>query len=172
MSRVSSQLIFCGNDNILKNTVIERNAAGKIERLIPLEVQQHETARTIFYNGIISSNPFSISEHLDSETFFNLKKNVNYFTPDEIPAYNPQKKLIIDLKGTDQKHISAFFNQLIAEIPQLSSEQIINAACYYPAFICQSDNVIIENNDPVLVLWLGFDLRSGKMISPVSFTII
>jgi hypothetical protein len=60
MTRVAAHFVYVNPENILKLGVVERNEQGLVTNIFSLSDHRHETAQSIFFNGIIAPLPYPI----------------------------------------------------------------------------------------------------------------
>ncbi len=169
MFRASSHFIFCSPEQILRQSVVEQNADKQITRLFSLNERTAETSHTLFFDGIISGDFFSIKQH-------NPKLKMAEFTSDyhyldfsgEIPLQVIEplgKPLILDFGTTDVAHITAKLTELYPFISLFSIFEIIAACTYYPAIFLNRPAELSPNRLTKLILWENTDLVN-KHITP------
>ena len=166
MTRVASQLTFCSPDQILRQTVLEIDEHQFISEIFSLETQRVESAKTLFYDGIISMELVSIKQQVSTSAIPTLMANYRYIdlssmllTENILPSNKP---LILDFGTTAPFEI----NRLLAlNYPRLKSFNIfdiIAATVYYPAKLLGIQCLMKEGLQAKLILWKNVDLVNKK----------
>jgi hypothetical protein len=162
MTRVGSQLTFCSPELILKNTVVEQDVQNKVVRLFGLNDNSVESANTLFFDGILSSEIVSLKQILKAEIPENEFKSYNYIDisgdlkPKEILSYD--KPLILDFGTTSISEINLFINTHNSILNKFSIFEIIAACTFYPLLALGLPAQLTENRITKLVLWENVDL--------------
>ena len=165
MKRISSQLIFCSPDKILRNSVVEQNEDGFVTRFINLQTEQVETANTFFFDGIISAEITSLKQHLSVSQITELSNNYNYIdisTANAIDVDN-KKQLLIDFGTNNPEIINQILKNKAHLICGFDAFQFIAASCYYPIEILKTEVQLQLSHKPRLLLWQGLDLVNKKI---------
>jgi hypothetical protein len=84
MKRLSSQLVFCDANSLLRSTVVEQNDDNVITDIIDLSTRQSETAHTVFYDGVISGEIISLKQYLSNDQLLEITKGIVYLDLSEI----------------------------------------------------------------------------------------
>lgn len=167
MIRFSSQLVFCSPQQILRRMVIEQNDKNTITRIFSLNESVAESAQTLFFNGIISSEIVSIKQ-LSVDTTAKLHSDYQYIDFSEvIPAKQivpTEKPLILDFGSNNTDEINRNFSVLASILVNFSIVDIIAAVTYYPALAAGKTNAIQENNSTRLLLWENIDFSNYKLV--------
>lgn len=168
MIRFSSQLVFCSPQQILRRTVIEQNEKNTITRIFSLDESIAESAQTLFFNGIISSEIVSIKQSLTEEINVQLKADYQYLDLSvAIPVENiipSGKPLILDFGSNNTDEINWKFSVLASILVDFSIVDIIAAVTYYPAIIAGKTNAIQVNNSIRLLLWENIDFSNNRLM--------
>lgn len=169
MFRASSHLIFCSPEQILRQSVVEQNTDKQITRLFSLNERTAETSHTLFFDGIISGEIFSIKQHSPELNMAEFSSDYHYLDfSAEIPSQvvEPlEKPLILDFGTTDVARITAKLTELYPFICMFSIFQIIAACTYYSAVILNCTAELNTNRSTELLLWENVDLVN-KLITP------
>lgn len=170
MKRVAAQILHCSSDKILHNHVIEIDNNGVITDIINLNSQRFETARTQYYNGIITSNVISLKLHLSESEIKNLTAGFQYLDLSNLStAIPPQESghLLIDFGTENLNEINRLLKSKQIFISELNIHQFINACCYLPLLILKSSPQIQIGGTTNLYLWEGINLSTGSIISEI-----
>lgn len=167
MKRISSQLIFCSPDKILRNSVVEQNEDGFVTRFINLQTEQVETANTFFFDGIISAEITSLKQHLSASQIAELSYKYNYvdLSATDIIQIEDGKQLLIDFGTNNPEIINQILKNKAHLICGLDAFQFIAASCYYPIEILKTEVHLQLSHKPNLLLWQGLDLVNKKNTS-------
>jgi len=167
MIRFSSQLVFCSPQQILRRTVIEQNENNTIARIFSLDESIAESAQTMFYNGIISSEIVSIKQ-FSGDAAAQLHSDYQYIDFSEVIPLKQivptGKTLILDFGSNNTDEINRKFSVLASILVNFSIVDIIAAVTYYPAMIAGKTNSIQENNSTRLLLWENIDFSNNRLM--------
>lgn len=169
MKRVGAQLIFCTPEIILRNHVIELNDEGLITNIFDLQTQQTETANTLFYNGIISTQIISLKQNLSESDFNKMVSNIQYInlTTKNIKPDHITNDMIVDF-GTDNiTEINKLLKDNFNLISILKINELINSCCYLPQQFIKPSAKIQISNQVQLLLWEGFNLATQQINSTI-----
>jgi len=170
MKRVAAQLIHSSADKILRNHVIEVDNNGVITNIINLNSQQSETARTLFYNGIISSAVISLKLHLSDSEIKNLTAGYRYYDlsiESNTVSTEGNGYLLLDFGTEDLTEINKLLKSKQKLISGLNIHLLIDACCYLPHIFINSSSQISIGEATKLYLWEGIDLSTGSIISEI-----
>ena len=160
ISRVSSHLLFCEPDKILRQMIVERDENMTVTAIFSLLDSMVESAQTFFYDGVISSRIVSLKQKLIKEQFTEIREKYNYVDFSEkgsIVDFTDEKPLIIDF-GTENTEEVNLILQKISALPDLSLFEFIAACVYYPALILGRIAVPELNRKAELILWEHTDM--------------
>lgn len=163
MKRVASQLTFCTPDKTMRRAVIELDDQNTVNQLFCLDEHPVESAHTLFYDGIISSEIISVKMTLTNPE--EVKKNYLYVdVSDELPGRIPasEKPLLLDFGTNGIETINKKAAQLSGLLHAFSLNEIIAACCYYPALATGQSAGLQCGKQTKLVLWGGTDLVNRK----------
>ena len=172
MKRVSSQLIFCSPNKILRNSVVEQNEDGFITRFVNLQTEQVETANTFFYDGIISAEITSLKQHLSAAQIAELSKVYNYIDLSTASTINLEnnKQFLIDFGTNDLAVINQTLKSQASLFCYFDAFQFISACCYYPIEILKTNVQLQLSHKPNLLLWQSLNLVSKQITANTSVT--
>jgi hypothetical protein len=155
MKRVAAHHIFCSPEHILKLSVIEQDNNDIITRIFSLNDNTAEPAHTIFYDGVITIPPVSLSE-----ANCITDKKINDFTllnAEKIRSgekiLNNEKPLLIDFGTSDINKINEYLILLADRLIEFDVFEIINACTFRPANILGRTKTITEGIHSNLVNW-------------------
>lgn len=159
---IGSQLTFCSPGNILRRTAVERDDCGIVTRIFSLDESQVESAHTLFYDGIISSEMVSMKQHVSSEKMAELTAGYCYIDASEenfsekiINHLNP---IILDFGGLTLNEI----NRKLTKIAQLCSStpifDVMVGCVFYPALLLGYEAQLTQGRQTKLLLWEHTDL--------------
>lgn len=163
MIRVGSQLTFCSPHRILRRTVVERNELNIITGLFSLDDRTVESARTLFFDGIISAEIVSLKQNITIEMIPKMVSNYNYFDLSEdfssfkIP--DSEKPLLLDFGTTLTDKINSKIFKLAQVNPDFPIFDLIASCVYYPAILLAKSE-FLENTQHGLLLWENIDLAN------------
>lgn len=160
--RLSSQLICLTADEIIKNAVIEIDDSGIISSIAGL---QTETARTLFYNGVISNSVISLKERgisADSSAY-------NHVIIKDVIDLNAivAGVTILDFGTENINELNQIFREKINAFTPFNLLEIIGACCYTPAKTAGINHSLEVSNHVQPVLWVGFDLSARRIREPL-----
>ncbi|MEI8271203.1 MAG: hypothetical protein WCG08_01115 [Paludibacter sp.] len=166
-SRVSSHLLYCEPDRILRQMVVERDNQQTITAIFSLNDSLVESSHTSFFDGILSSAIVSLKKQMTVLELAEIRKSYNYvdFSVGNliISAIEP-KKMLIDF-GTEE---TAEINRILqshSDLPGFPLIDFITAAVYYPALILGFNAVLELNKQAELILWENTDLVGLRLKS-------
>lgn len=166
MKRLSSQLIICSPEHILRNTVIELTDDGIVTRLIDLQHQQAETAHTLFFDGVISSGIVSLKSVLSNNQIDELRSSYNYIdlSIDNNTVFS-NKPMIIDF-GTNNDH--RLINKILTEkhvlLQPINLYEFITGCTYTPSLILKTNHQLRVSGQPELILWQNLNLVNKHIL--------
>jgi len=174
--RVASQLTFCSPQQILRRTVVEQDDQKVVTALFNLDDCPVESAHTLFYDGIISAEIISIKQHVTKLDIDELTLNYQYIDLTEtIPIeqiHRSDKPLILDFGINSIDEINAKLSLLTSVLEIFSAFEIIAACTYYPAILCGTNSILVENSITDLVLWENVDLVNNRITDKTKIRII
>jgi len=166
MKRFSSQLAFCSPEQILRHSVIEQNDKNEITKIFYLTENHAESEKTLFYDGIISSQPISLKEKLKEEEISIACKDYRYvdaFKINEtiISEISPNL-LILDFGTSSVVDINKQISLVATKFSHLSVFEFIAAVVYNPAMALGQAAELAIGTITQLILWEGTDLVNKK----------
>ena len=139
MSAIGSQLTFCSPEKILQHVAVERNENGIVTEIYDLAYSSVETAQTLFFDGIISSEIVSLKQNISISKISEIGKQYCYldfsneiFISTKKPVNKP---LIIDFGTSDLAEINIRIAQLTNFFTETSIFDIIAGCVYFPALV-------------------------------------
>jgi len=167
MIRVGSQFTFCSPENILKRTVVEQDEQHIITGFSSLEDGNVETAQTLFFDGILSSEIVSVKQNLPAKDRSNLSKKYQYYDFSEsLPSFEikqTNKPLIMDTGANSPDKVNILLPHLFRALTDFSIFDIIAAFTYYPSLLLGERAGLTENYSTRLLLWENVDLAEKKL---------
>ena len=159
---IGSQLTFCSPGNILRRTAVEKDERGVVSRIFSLDESYVESAHTLFYDGIISSEIVSLKQHVSREKIAELTADYCYVDASEDnfseKIINHANPIILDFGGLTLKEI----NRKLAEIAQQCSSipvfDVIAGCVFYPALLLGYEAQLTKGRQTKLLLWEHTDL--------------
>jgi hypothetical protein len=167
MTRVASQLTFCSPDKIRRQSVVEIDEHQFISDIFSLETQRVESAKTLYYDGIISMEPISIKQQIPSTEIKKRSANYQYIDlstsllQDQISPTD--KPLIIDFGTTNPSEINRLLGLYYPLLKNFTIFDIIASTVYYPAKFIGTECILKKGIHSKLSLWKGVDLVNKKM---------
>ena len=161
ISRVSSHLLFCEPDRILRQSVVERNENQVVTAIFSLTDSRTEAANTSFYDGIISRGIVSLKLNMTEDRLAQIRienNDVDFSLKNPIIDLTINKQLLIDFGTEDLTEINGFFrkvNDLFSTFPIFD---FIAACVYYPALLVGQNGLLELNKSTELILWEQVDL--------------
>ena len=172
MRRITSQLIFCSPERILRRTVVERNEQQVITNLFSLDEKVVESAQTLFFDGVLSGGIVSLKENISTEKIAGLLFDYNYQDISEIIFENKirstEKPLVLDFGTTILSEINTKFKLLADDLTDFSLFEIIAACVYFPAKILGDSETLTVGRQVQLLLWEGTDLVNKCLTATTS----
>lgn len=170
MKRFCSQFTFCSPSKILRQTVIEQNQENIITDIFNLNNLHSETSHTLFLDGIISNEIFSLKEHLKLASLQEIRENYQYIDLSEnnisiLEPYN--NPLVIDFGTSSTERINQILKNSFLFLHKFSIMEIIAACTYYPLLIANRQPVIEPGSKSNLILWRGVNLVTKKITDKI-----
>ena len=167
-SRVSSHLLFCEPDKILRQSVVERNKDQCITAIFSLTNNQAESANTLFYNGLISTKVVSLKLKLTIEELIKIRNEYNYIdctivNPDI--KLLPNKRLIVDFGTEEPEEINFLLQKKYKSFECISLFNFISATVYYPSLLTHLNTGLELNKTADLILWEPVDFANKHLKS-------
>ena len=165
ISRVSSHLVFCQPDNILRQAVVERDENQTITVIFSLIDKNVETAQTLFFDGVISAGIVSLKLKLNENQLIAIREKYNYVDfsiKDSIVDLTSNKLLLIDFGTENLLEINNIF-QRVSYLSDFPLIDFIAACVYYPALLSGRIAVPDLNVQTELLLWEQVDLVNKFM---------
>ena len=153
--------------------MIELNDQGLITNIIDLQAQQVETANTLFFNGIISSEIVSMKQHLSDieiKNSFAYHHYIDLSDQKTIPPSDNVNDQIIDFGSDNIIEINKLLKDHLNYISRLKMDQFINACCYQPQQLLKSSSQIRISNKVQLFLWEGVNLATLQINPEIRIT--
>jgi len=162
MNRVSSLLVFCSPENILRQVVIERSENNCISQIFSLSNNQSESAQTLFFDGIITGEIVSIKQNSTPKILKNAVENFNYF--DFRSEFKLQKRpLLIDFGTDSTEEINVIISEFASQFSTLSVFEFMAACISRPALLLGNSGKLELNDSTDLILWEQVDLVSKRL---------
>jgi hypothetical protein len=174
MTRIASQLTFCSPDDIRRRAVVEQNEQQTVTRLFSLDESPVESARTLFYDGILSAEIISVKEIIpDCQTLAGSYNYIDLSAGGAPKITITDKPLVLDFSTA---HSVENINKLLMDHIQALSAfpifDIIAACCYYPALIVGGTAPLEIYRQTKLLLWEGSDLVNKQLTKQTHIRII
>lgn len=167
MKRFSSQLLFCTPETLKRKTVVEQDDDGRISKLIDLETRAVETAGTIFYDGVISCSPISLSLRLTDDDISRLPEKYEYLSLKTTLAkkfkHQTDKKTIVDFGTENGEEINNLLKVNAGYLDFLDIISLIAGSVYFPAIIAGLEPGCNEGKPTHIFLWQGIDMLNFKL---------
>ena len=164
MIRVASQLTFCSPQEILRRAVVEQDEQKRVMRLFSLDECIVESAKTFFFDGIISSGITSVKANATETN--NLLAQYQYIDVSEsIPTKIDvsDKPLLLDFGTNLAEEINKQLKLLTPALLPFSIFEIIAACTYYPKLGLGKEAALLPNTTTQLILWEGVDLVNKRI---------
>lgn len=176
MKCFASQLIFSSPEQIFRSSAIKLNSEGIISNIYNLMDLQVESANTLFFDGIISSEIISLKHNSINAIQSNYLSDFNYFDfSEEIIKHQlaiSEKPLVFDFGNNSISEINRKIKLLSPLLSSFSIFDIIAACVYYPALILGLEPTLTENRKTDLLIWQGLDLVNKKLRTNSHITIL
>jgi len=132
--------------------------------LFCLDENAVESAQTLFFDGIISTEIISVKEKVSD--LYSLVSAYNYIDlscgiPTEIVA--SEKPLFLDFGTHSPEKINQILAALAPALTDYSMFEIIAACCYFPALAIGETSSLSVNRKTKLLLWEGSDLVNKRI---------
>jgi len=167
MIRIGSQLTFCSPEKILRRTALEIDERNIITRIFSLDNGNVETAQTLFFDGILSSDIVSVKQHIGHEKSSNRLGDFQYLDFSEsLPSYKIEqagKPLIMDFGIYLPDRVNTLLPRLATILTSFTIFEIIAACTYYPSLLLGRTTELTENSFTRLILWENVDLIEKKL---------
>jgi len=167
LHRFASQYVFCSPTQILSRTVVEQNDNNIITRIFSLNEGNVESARTLFFDGIISFGIVSVKFNLPLVDISQIADNYNYI---DITTLQPNQKIItsnkpllLDFRSESVEDVNLYLSRLATTFIDFSVFDIIAACTHYPSLFLNLPSKLEVNNCCNIQLWEGIDLFNKKM---------
>ena len=161
ISRVSSHLLFCEPDRILRQQVVERDEDQVVTAIFSLTESLTEAANTSFYDGIISRGIVSLKLNMAEDRLAEIRKEYNYIDfslKNQDIDLSINKELLIDFGTENVEEINLIFKNFQDLFSTFPIFDFIAACVYYPALLCDRNAVLELNKSTELILWEQLDL--------------
>lgn len=171
LHRFASHYVFCSPSLILNRTVVEQDDNNIVTRIFSLNDGNVESARTLFFDGILSNGIASLKLNLPLIDFTQIADNYNYI---DISAIHPDQKIIptnkpllLDFGSENCEVVNLHLSQLAPALIDFSVFDIIAACTYYPSLFLNLPTTLQVNHSSKIQLWEGIDLVNKK-ITPLT----
>jgi len=162
MTSIGSQLTFCSPQRILRRTVVVRNEQNVVKQFFSLDDNLVESAQTLFFDGILSSEIVSLKQHVSSDEISELTREYEYIDlSDEFPNLKiskNQKNLLLDFGTNTTAEINSKLAKLAQQNSGLSIFDVIASCVYYPALLIGANAELTVDRSHNLLLWENVDL--------------
>lgn len=167
MKRLSSQLVFCDANSLLRSTVVEQNDDNVITDIIDLSTRQSETAHTVFYDGVISGEIISLKQYLSNDQLLEITKGIVCLDLSEINktpfVFDKSSGFIVDFGTNNFSEINKLLKENFDVLSVITVFELINACSYLPQRLLGLSKNIAISNQTDLVLWQGVNLVSRAL---------
>ncbi len=166
MKRIGSQLIITDDAKVLRNSMVEFSETGLSYSSV--FSSNHESAYTIFFDGIISPPIISLSfRSLRQKTDINPEYQYILFSElIEGKKWNG-KKYIFDFETEDLPLINSYFKTHYERLSQFESTEFITACTALPGlYLAQSASVAAR------LLWKDTNLADKKITGQTNISLI
>lgn len=166
MTRFSSQIVYCSPERILRRSVVEIDNQNRINSIFSLDDNLTESSHTIFMNGILSSEIFSLKQNISIDKLEECKQNYNYFdltSENPMIQNNADKPLILDFGTENIDVINTLLQRNAAFLNAFTIFEIIAGCVYYPAVLSGIQNKMTENQRTHILLWENTNLVEKKL---------
>ena len=160
--RIGSQLTFCSPQNILRRMVVERDEQNLITDFYCLDDNSVESAQTLFFDGIISTEIISLKLNCGSRDIAKLTDKYRYYDlSEQVFAFewnNNDKPLLLDFGTNSIAEINPKLTDLAQINPAISIVDLIASCVYYPALVLGQEPDLKKDRRTGLLLWEKIDL--------------
>jgi len=160
--RIGSQLTFCSPQNILRRMVVERDEQNLITDFYCLDNNSVESAQTLFFDGIISTEIISLKLNCGSQDIAKLTDKYRYHDLSEqvfaFECNNNDKPLLLDFGTNSIAEINPKLANLAQINPTISIVDLIASCVYYPALVLGQEPDLKKGRRAGLLLWEKIDL--------------
>ena len=166
ISRVSSHLLFCEPDRILRQSVVEQDEHHTVTAIFSLNDSLVEASQTSFYDGIISQEIVSLKLNLTSEQLAVIRDRYNYVdisSEDIVIDLKSNKQLLIDFGTKNTVEVNRIFLKVQNIFAAFPIFDFIAACVYYPALLVGHNAVLELNKCTELILWEQVDLVNKQL---------
>ena len=176
MKRLSSQLVFCDANSLLRSTVVEQNDDNVITDIIDLSTRQSETAHTVFYDGVISGEIISLKQYLSNDQLLEITKGIVCLDLSEINktpfVFDKSSGFIVDFGTNNFSEINKLLKENFDVLSVITVFELINACTYFPQRLLGLSKHIAISNQTDLVLWEGVNLVSHALTPQTSVRLL
>ena len=176
MKRVSSQLVFCDGNSLLRSTVVEQNDDNVITDIIDLSTRQSETAHTVFYDGVISGEIISLKECLSDDQLVEITKGMVYLDLSKWNnssfVFERDSDLVVDFGSNNIDEINKMLKENFDTLSAITVFELINACSYLPQRLLGLSKNIEVSHQTDLVLWQGVNLVSHALTPQTSVRLL
>ncbi len=167
MKRLSSQLIITESAETLRNSVVElNNYAISYQNIL---THNHETAHTLFYDGILSPIVISLAAHgITKREIENTGYKIVLIEDIDTVKSFEDKKTIIDLKTDNPLLINDLIKKHHHVFCRFNSIDFIIACTVLPQLVISDFNSMSECR----TLWSGTNLADKKITAQTSVSIV
>ncbi len=167
MKSLSSQLIITESAEILRNSVVQLTDASISYHNI-LE-DNHETAHTVFYDGIISPPIISVTKRgIHKSEIEKCEYKLISFYDLAKEKLTESKKIIIDFGTEDLLIINNLIHSNKETLDYFDSINFITACTASPTIFLKNTDKIFENR----ILWAGTNLVDKKITGQTFVSIV
>ena len=176
MKRLSSQLVFCDANSLLRSTVVEQNDDNVITDIIDLSTRQSETAHTVFYDGVISGEIISLKQYLSNDQLLEITKGIVCLDLSEINktpfVFDKSSGFIVDFGTNNFSEINKMLKENFDALSAITVFELINACSYLPQRLLGLSKNIEVSHQTDLVLWQGVNLVSHALTPQTSVRLL
>lgn len=166
MKRIAAHFIFCSPGLILRHHAIELNDESVIVNIFDLKALPFETANTLFYNGIITSEILSAKQFLNEseiEKLINDRHYIDFSGHNAVSGIDPEYTGIFDFGTNNTDKINRLIRANYSLFADLKFDQFINASCFQPQQLLKPSSVIRIGNKVRLLNWEGINLTTMQI---------
>lgn len=175
MKRITSHFVFVSPDEILRNTVIERNETNTVTQIFNLNDLRSESANTLFFDGIISSDVISLKEK-NWDITPAIKASFHYLDVSSATTHAIIPKtdlpLLIDFGTENHITINLLLKSLAPFLSEFSIFEIIAACTYFPKQIIHQYFKLNAGESTPLIQWKNCDLLNKKLTQTTQIAIV
>jgi len=168
MKSLSSQLIITEDGRILRNSLVQLSSLGADYH--DIFTDNHEAARTIFFDGIISPPVIAVSKYdINHETIHYHGFKIVTFRNITKELFQNDNRIIFDFETEDSTEINQLLSKHRNLFSGLNSLDFIRACTVMPSLLLIKTE---KRNTECRHLWKGTDLINKKITIHTSISVI